>query len=1285
MMRTLVQRMYWLLNLRQGEARPVFLLLAFSFLQGLAQVYFETASMALYLDRWGGEEFLPFVYMGSAVLSLIVGFVYHRLEGTLNFSRLLLLTMAALVVVVLALRIGFAYYGYEHFWGGKAAAFVVVIWAEVVVMLNGIVFWNLAGRLLNLRQGKRLFGLASTGEVLAYIVGGVSIFYLGHLVPTPELLTGSAVAFAGCFLVMLTISRRFGVELAAAEEDDDEGKEVGPSSRGGRINQRLRYLVLLFGMVTLSIFAYYYLDYAFLELVAIQYPDEAALTQFLGLFYAAANVVNVLFKSLLSGRLITRFGMSLGLLFLPVMVTAGIVVSVLVDFITQDVGILIWVVVVVKLLDLVSRNSVDDSATVILYQPLPREQRLKMQTLVEGFAEPAATLVAAGTLLILTSETVGFGASDLLFLILLMILGAWITTSVFLRRQYVEILSNALAKRTLGSITLLPNDANSLRLLNDKASVKNDNVGEVIYSVEMLEEVGARHLDRKLAELLAHPEAEVRLDMLQRTERLGLIGLTPDIARLAKNDKVSRIRGAALRTLASFGDADVYEQLSPYLKSRELEVRRGAMVGLLRGGGIEGVLEAGAVLTQLTTSAETSERRFAAEVLGDVGTRNFYRPLLNLFDDESLEVRKAALIAAGKLDNPRLWPRLVESLSVLQLKGVAANALAMAGDSTIPEMRKALHQEGQRRDVKIRIVRILAQIRSEAAVRCLVDELDEDDSQVRHQVLRSLNRVKYQAQNEDDQQRVTEVLRREAGNATWVLACLVDLNALPSSSLLIASLNVQLEEIRERLFLILAMLYPHHSVMQIKTNYESDFDEKRAYAVELLDNLVRQELKEMVLPLLEEIPNSQRLNRLSPVFNPVRLAFHERLKNLIVSGVGQTSFWTVSCALHEVGNMEDSDFSSSVVTILNSADPVIRETAVWTLGRLHPEDLASRVEPFTRDSASNVASMARHVIDTVVLGTVITRSPYLKRAGQHEIKYLASVMLNPTERPARRRQVVKVLAVHGGRLALEALLAGLRHQDRHLQAMVMDVLRRHHYDLAGHQQDLLKVLSEEIQGVEYMLAVQRKLIGRDGFERLLDALAGGVFRARLRVLQALALLGGEQDHTYLAYWYGLRGISHIPDPARQRAMDACSVIPGEGLRQRAEQLLSRRHLQAKHWPVALEELPGVEPLLETIALSKEHWFEPWMRVCALERLVALDLSQYVPGIRECLQDSSDVVRQTAIWALSRLAPLVCQQHLRDLRLDPSRLVATTVEDLTHQLDEDGGSNSGLLVGTVTGR
>ena len=87
------------------------------------------------------------------------------------------------------------------------------------------------------------------------------------------------------------------------------------------------------------------------------------------------------------------------------------------------------------------------------------------------------------------------------------------------------------------------------------------------------------------------------------------------------------------------------------------------MVGLLRYGGISGVLAAGIPLTFLVDDIEPAERAFAARIIGEVGINNFYQPLLALLSDEDVQVRLAALAAAGQVGHARLLPLVINNLA----------------------------------------------------------------------------------------------------------------------------------------------------------------------------------------------------------------------------------------------------------------------------------------------------------------------------------------------------------------------------------------------------------------------------------------------------------------------------------------------------------------------------------------------------------------------------------------------------------------------------------------------
>jgi len=77
----------------------------------------------------------------------------------------------------------------------------------------------------------------------------------------------------------------------------------------------------------------------------------------------------------------------------------------------------------------------------------------------------------------------------------------------------------------------------------------------------------------------------------------------------------------------------------------------GAMVGLLRSEGIEGVLAAGESLLELTKSPEPAKRQFAARVLGEVGISSFYRPLSKLLQDGDHRAENQGRSCTRRLDS----------------------------------------------------------------------------------------------------------------------------------------------------------------------------------------------------------------------------------------------------------------------------------------------------------------------------------------------------------------------------------------------------------------------------------------------------------------------------------------------------------------------------------------------------------------------------------------------------------------------------------------------------------
>ncbi len=930
-------------NIRPGEGWPMLLLLIHSFFLGITLVFFYTAANALFLAKFD-VKILPYAYITSAGVITLGGFLYSKLEKHLPVTRLLPGTLAFLFISVCVLYLGL--------WVPiPGLVFGLLIWADMLDMLIGLEFWGLAGRLFNVRQGKRLFGLIGSGDTATRILSGFSIPLLVQFLGTPNLLLISAGGLVLCLIVLLIILHRFRERILIPQEEKTETTKMQ-----NQIFHLLKdqYLVLIFLLAVFSVFATYFLNYIFLEQVKADREHADELSSFLGVFYGVADIVSLGFRALLSGRLLNRHGLKVGLMLLPFMLAVGTVLAALAGTVFGVVALFFWLVAMNRLTDRVLRKAIFKPAFLILYQPLRTSERLSAQVAVEGIVGPVSSGLA-GISLLLFNLNGSFSPVQLAY-VMLFILAGWVIVSILIQSEYAVALTHALTRRTLEGMSLSLGDASSLAVL--KGKLKSSHPNEIIYSLNILEKIEHDALDSFLMDLLEHPAPEVRRDVLLRIERRVEAGFKPASSVLTlvnkrlKLESFPSVQAAALRALCALGEAEVVEQVALYLENPDPQVRMGVMIGLLRNGGIAGILLAGENLTNWVNSPNPHERELAAQVLGEVRIRSFYHPLLKLLRDDDPQVHRAALIAAGKVQNPKLWPLILEDLSSPMFYHAAASALVVAGESVLSELASVFNKKNQPREVLIRIARICGRIRGNHVITLLRDKIDFPDEDVRYHILVSLSLWGYRAQ-EEEISRVHQKIQEEIEDATWTLAALVGIGEEASVFLLKRALTYELEQNQKRILLLLSFIYDSQSILRARDNLLQNSPEKRAYALEIIDISVSQELKPMLFPLLEDLTPTQRLNRLHAFFPQQSLDRNQQLERILTRFDKWIHPWTKTCALYALAynpSLSDSSILSAVISTLSDSNPVVRETAIWALSRLDP----LKYQDYTRDLPVNV-------------------------------------------------------------------------------------------------------------------------------------------------------------------------------------------------------------------------------------------------------------------------------------------------------------------------------------------
>ncbi|MFP4390285.1 MAG: HEAT repeat domain-containing protein, partial [Desulfococcaceae bacterium] len=1287
-------------NIRPGEGLPTVLLLLHSFFIGVTLVYMETAAYALFLTGWEIEN-LPLVYIASALVTAAIGLIYSRLEKRLSFSHLLITTVALLAGAVLAFHVALAALPTQS----PAARYVILcllVWYSVTDVLIVLEFWGLSGRLLTVRQGKRLFGLIGSGQIAAYVVGGFSVSFFVGLMGTVHLLAFGVLGLAACLGILIYTLKKFPEQVAAGEEDEGGNGVQAPRRLSGN-----RYFRLILGVAAISIFGFFVVDYLYYNQLDLRFPDPDRMAAFLGTFIGAVGIVNLLGNLFLHSRLIERYGLGLGLLTVPVLTALGLGAALGANL-GGSMALFFWFIVLTKGADEICRAAIEEPSFRILYQPFPAFQRMRVQTVTETIVEPAASAVI-GALLFLFTAVWGFSGQDLLYPIWVVI-GLWIAMALLLRKEFVEALTQALVKRRLGSQALSLHDAKTIDTVQKRLS--SDTPGDVINTLSTLEEADHPEVERLIVARLDHPHPDVRIHVLQRIAERRITQAAKPLQDMLQRERQSvseflnggergteaggdagpaaermeppGVLGEALRAFCAISEAEAYELVVAYLKDPDAhtEVKRGAMVGLLTFGGIDGTLAAGPRLEDLFESKKAEDRILAARILGEVGIATHYRPLRKLLEDSNGKVRSAALAAAGRLRNARLLPHLIRHLHDPEINRDAMNALIRFGERALAALDAEFYKEGQDRSVRIKVVRIMGRIGGDMAIDMLRQKIDFTEEEIRGQVLQALAAGRHQAQA-DEVEALQKRVWEEAGDATWALSVLVDIGDHEDTAVLARALKNEVDKNRRRIFSLLALIYPPSKVVQAQLNFNSNDRERRANALEILDNLLNNDLKNVVIPLMDDIPDPQRQSRLVDYYPQERKGRHDRLREILGRSQQWTTAWTRTCALFTVGQIGIREFHDAVVNCLADGDPVVRETAVWALGRLNPDDLVQRLNPMRRDPSRRVADYARFVINSVGFARIpMGKGGFLTRTGRYTVDLFSSILKDGADRRLRRCRAAMILSRFQVPAAREALVEGLSIGDKTVRTSVMDALVKGDYEMTEEDRNRLgKLVDDELSDAERILDAVLVFLSERHAARMADALSQEMNGCRRRLLSLLCLLHPDMvfvkaSRTALFYWYVHQSRRPAPGTAGARLGHLIEKgLPDAQTADRVRALFRHRDPVALKdaWGVAADESPArIELRLRRIAFGGGVFALSWSRICAMELIVRLGLTRCVGSLVERLESEEEVIRATAAWALFRLDPSEFRRHETRLKNDLSPLVFQTAYQLADAAPKPDG-------------
>ncbi|HLL95191.1 MAG TPA: HEAT repeat domain-containing protein, partial [Spirosoma sp.] len=861
------QRWQRALGVRPEEARTVGLFFVHNFLLGVGTILVYVAANAILLENHP-ETSLPLAYVLSAVAMIAVGKLYGYYEHHILLSSLairVLLSVTAMTVVV-GVLVAFGH--------SVAAAVAIMVGYRVIYLLTNLEFWGVSAVVFDTRQSKRLFSVISSGDMPAKALGAILAAFVHAHTGILLLVLVAFVAFLAAFYTLqLTVKSH---EVHAAHRP--ARRSVGPSARrepSRFVGKQFGGSELIFLMclsLTLLAAVAIEIEYNFFVNIKLRFHDQSDVIKYVSYVLALTYGLAMVVKLLLSGAVLDKFGVRRSLLLLPLVALAGLVGLIVLRQMGVEVAVLLVYYCILYLVFEVVRRSLFDPVFLVLFQPLSPPQRLKGHTLAKGLYEPLGLGLAGLMIWAMHASSALERAMPFVWLVLMG--GAF----YLLRRtyqHYMHELNDAIGRRFLERDQLAMPTAAKTSMLRQLSS---NNPTEVVTAMGWIGSHSPDELTPQLPALLQHPEAAVRRRTLALLTDQDHGVPVRSLTYVALTDAEPGLRRQAAYLLSRRISAEPGE-LAPLLNHTDLNIRLGAIHGILE---LTPHNPAGRQsLSSLINDPDPSHQERALKLIGMLHLTEFAPLVTQRLTSPNGRISKAAIAAAGQLPNPELIHFLVDHLTDNGIGRDVVSALKIRGADVVGALRTKLPTTN--RLLTERIAAICGAIHTPESRRLLNELASCPDLSIRGAALRGLRR--FPNVTSDD------TLFRLLLNDEIALAHRLLHGSLTDPEL-VSTLDYELMVLLQRLFDVLTQLYDSETIAGARLGVGHPARERRANALELLDNLIPRAVYQTMQVLIDDLPLTERVRMLDAELG----AFNESesIRTFILR-MGETVFsaWTV--------------------------------------------------------------------------------------------------------------------------------------------------------------------------------------------------------------------------------------------------------------------------------------------------------------------------------------------------------------------------------------------------------
>jgi ATP:ADP antiporter, AAA family len=927
------ERILSLLGIEPGEESMIITLLTQSVFLGIFFGSFDISAHSLFLSIFD-EKKMAQAYVISGLTGIILTTLYTQVQNRMKFKNFSVINLAFVTVLTLILWIFLVIYP------EKWVIFLVFVLLGPLNILAMLGFWGTVSRLFTIRQGKRLFSLVDAGLVVGMIVSCYSIpVLLSFGFATHNILLISA----GGVIIATFLQFSTGSKYLTKQETSggDTSAAVSKKSIIGLIREN-SYVRLLAIFIALSVMAAFFVQYSFMAVTREQYPAEADMARFLGLFTGSMMIFTLLIKLAAFAYVIRNYGLRTCLSISPVVILgltiAAFLIGTLLGFTPLTGGFLLFFLIMAlsRLFSKSLKDSIESPSFKVIYLTFDEKTRYSVQSGMDGTINEIAAL-SSGLLLSL----LGIMASVKLIhfsAVLLLISGAWVFVAFKVYSGYRNSIRRALEAENVQVQEADSSEETRISLLPyNSGGIFDENYFQLVtgdYSV--LKKYPGNGL---ILKILEHAGSENDLTLLPLLKQLSVSAELPATMR----EKARMISGK-LETLSS--SVNEKDDRIGFARKLLLEARQPQTTQILR-----------------------------------------------LLRDNSTVSRSLALILIGKFRLSDMIQEVCEGLDNPKLRITAFQVLKSFGPEAADKLQRYFISSSGNIETGRSILRLLASEGSDNSKLFLFSRLWSNSRLIKEEALDLLLRNNFKCP-EDERDHIHQLISDVIGIITWNLSARISVENNSDRSLLVP-LNEETARWNQFLFGLLSITYDSPSVSRIKENLESGTVGSVNYALEMIDMVIEESIKPKIIALLDAVPDETRVKNLYH-FYPGVIPDYSLLLDLILNrDYNLLGTWIRAVALRSISSAGNEPLSESVIALLFSPEIILKEEAARLIAR-------SGRDIFDSVSGRIPESLREKIVDFSLkndpsAGDLFEKTHFLKRIftgiNEDTLMYLSSRMV----------------------------------------------------------------------------------------------------------------------------------------------------------------------------------------------------------------------------------------------------------------------------------------------------